>query len=211
MAVDQAQAAAAPRLHPLGPVVRAEELGIWGEAQTALDAAERHRERMRRWALAVYQRERQRGRDEGLATGREEAAELIAATSARANTYLRRLEQDLPQLVLDVIDDLLGHFEPGDLLARAVRHALTRLKAAGEVRLRVTAEQSARLRAALDELRENGPAVVEIEIDPGLKANQCVLVSEFGNIELGLESQLTALRKGLLAEAARGGFSGELP
>jgi type III secretion protein L len=207
MAVDHTEAPTAPRLHPLGPIVRQEELGIWGDAQAALEAAERHRKRMRAWTLAAYQRERQRGRDEGLAIAREEAAELIATTTARASAYLQRLEQDLPTLVLDVIEDLLGHFDPGDLLVRAVRHALTKLQAGGEIRLRVAPEQSALLRAALGELGENGSAMVEIEVDPALNAGQCVLWSEFGNIELGLEAQIAALRKGLLAT----GFDGDAP
>jgi type III secretion protein L len=204
MAVDQTEVPVPPRLRPLGPIVRQEEFGIWSEAQAALDAANRHRERMRAWTLAAYRRERQRGRDEGLAIARGEAAELIATTTARANSYLRRLEQDLPALVLDVIEDLLGRFEPGDLLARAVRHALTKLKAGGEMHLRVAPEQSALLRAALAELDDGSAATVKIEIDPTLAAGQCVMWSEFGNIELGLEAQLSALRRVLLANGTSG-------
>jgi type III secretion protein L len=204
MAIEQMQAPPPPRLQPIGPVVRREELEIWGDAQAALEAAERHRKRMQSWTLAVYQRERQRGRDEGLAVAREEAARLIATTTARANSYLRRLEHDLPELVLDVIEDLLGRFDPGDLLAHAVRHALTKLQAGGDIRLRVSPEQPALLRAALADLGDSGAAMVEIEIDPTLVAGQCILWSDFGNIELGLEAQISALRKALLADANSG-------
>ncbi len=199
--VEPTEAPTPPRLRPLGPLVRQEEFNIWGEAQAALDAAERHHARMRDWTRAIYRHERQRGREEGLAVGRSEAAQLIAATSARANSYLRRLEQDVPSLVLDVIENLLGRFDPGDLLAHAVRHALTKLQAGGEMRLRVAPERSTRLRAALAELGDHGgSAMVEIEVDPTFAPGQCVLWSEFGNIELGLEAHLSALRTALLAQ-----------
>ncbi|MCA6105787.1 type III secretion system stator protein SctL [Bradyrhizobium cenepequi] len=210
MPLEQTEAPTPPRLRPLGPLVRQEEFNIWGEAQSALDAAERHHAHMRDWTRAIYRRERQRGRDEGLAIGREEASRLIAATSARTNAYLRRLEQDVPTLVLDVIENLLGRFDPGDLLAHAVRHALTKLQAGGEMRLRVAPEQSMRLREALAELGDHGgSAMIEIEVDPTLASGQCVLWSEFGNIELGLEAQLSALRRGLLAHHDHGDAGNE--
>jgi type III secretion protein L len=212
MAAEQTEPPTPPRLRPLGPLVRQEEFKIWGDAQAALDAAERHYAHMRDWTRAIYRRERQRGREEGLAIGREEAAQLIATTSARANSYLRRLEQDVPHLVLDVIENLLGRFDPGDLLAHAVRHALTKLQAGGEMRLRVAPEQSARLRAALAELGDHcGSAMIEMEVDPTLAPGQCVLWSEFGNIELGLEAQLSALRRGLLAQHENGDAGNEAP
>lgn len=199
MSMQDAEAPSAPRLCPVGPIVRQEEFGIWSEAEAALKAAERHRERIRGWTLAAYQRERQRGRNEGLLIAREEAAGLIAATSARANSYLRQLEQDLPGLVLGMIENLLGQFDPGDLLARAVRNAVTKLQAGSELRLRVAPEHAGVLRGALADLGDGAP-MFQIEIDPTLDAGQCVLWSEFGNVELGLEAQIRALRQGLLLD-----------
>jgi type III secretion protein L len=200
MSMHEIEAPVAPRLCPAGPIVRQEAFGIWSEAQAALDAAERHRKRMRSWTLSAYQRERQRGKDEGLLAGREEAARLVARTAARANSYLNQLERDLPTLVLEMIENLLGQLDPGDLLARAVRNAVIRLRTDGELRLRVAPEQAAVLRAALADIGdENGASMTKIEIDPTLSAGQCVLWSELGNIELGLEAQIRALRQGLLA------------
>lgn len=210
MVVDLTEAPPPPRLRPLGPIVRQEEFGIWAEAQAALEAAERHRKRMRAWTLAAYRRERERGKNEGLEIGRREAAGLIATTASRTGSHLRRIEQTVPTLVLEVIQDLLGQFDPGDLLVRAVRHALTKLHAGTDIRLRVSPEQSARLRTALSEFGASGCAI-EIEVDPAMDAGQCVLRSQFGNIELGVEAQIAALRRGLLAEEHHGNTSRELP
>lgn len=206
MAVDLTEAPPPPRLRPLGPIVRQEEFGIWAEAQAALEAADHHHKRMRAWTLAAYRRERERGRDAGLEIGRREAAELIATTTSRTSSHLRRIEQTLPTLVLDVIQDLLGHFDPGDLLIRAVRHALTKLHAGADIRLRVSPEQSALLRTALSEFTGSGCAI-EIEVDPTMDAGECVLRSQFGNIELGIEAQIAALRRGLLAQEQHGDAS----
>ncbi|WP_439495807.1 type III secretion system stator protein SctL [Bosea sp. (in: a-proteobacteria)] len=188
---------AAPALRPLGPLVRAEEAGLWHDAAEARAMAERHLQRVRSWARAAYERERARGYAEGQQAGAQEGARLMAAAAAEAARQKAVLERELPHLVMGIVRDLIGAFDPGEMLLRTVRHAIEQKHGGGEVRLRAAplhADTLAREFAACD--GKEGRPLVRIEADPALSPRQCVLWSEFGNIDLGLEAQLRALRLG---------------
>lgn len=190
------QAPAAPRLRPAGPIIPASEIGIWSEARAGLAAAHRHVVETRQWASDLIERERRRGFAEAHAAGAEQAARLVAETSARAAAHLAMLERDLPNLVHGIVADILGSVEPGDLLTRSIRHAVDRLRPEAEATLRVAAGDLETVRAALADL---GAENLQIEADPALAPGECFLRSAIGNVELGIEAQLRALRTGLAA------------
>lgn len=188
------RAPVAPRLRPTGPIVPADEIEIWSEARAGLVAAHRHAVETRRWANDLVERERARGRAEGRAAGAEEAACLLAKTSARAAAHLAMLEQELPELVHGVVADILGNFEPGERIARSVRHAITRLQPEAEATLRIAPSEIEAVCVALGDLGGRG---LQIEADPALAPGECSLRSAVGSVELGIEAQLRALRTGL--------------
>ncbi|PDT44138.1 HrpE/YscL family type III secretion apparatus protein [Sinorhizobium fredii] len=198
MTADISAAPVAPQMRPLGPLIPASELNIWHSAGDALAAAKRHQQRVRTWARAAYQRERARGYAEGLNTGAEEMSGLIARAVTEVARRKAVLEKELPQLVIEILSDLLGAFDPGELLVRAVRHAIERrYNGAEEVCLHVCPTQVdmlAREFAGCDG-REKRPKV-RIEPDPTLSPQECVLWSEYGNVALGLDAQMRALRLG---------------
>jgi type III secretion protein L len=194
----------APTFKPLGPVVRGHEIGIWGRAAEALAAAERHRDGMRASAEEAYRSEMQRGYDDGWAAGAAEAARLVAAATARVEQHANALENELPALVADIVEQILGSFDPGELLPRAVRHALAQVRASADLHLRVAPEGAESLRRSLADLAGPDGANVRVEVDPSIKPGDCVLCSELGNIELGIAAQIRALREGLEAQARRG-------
>jgi len=198
---------AAPQLRPLGRLVRAEELALWRDADEARAAAERHVQRVRGWARAAYQRERARGYAEGLAAGAAEGARLIAQATAEAARRKAVLERELPALVMEIVSDLLGSFDPGELLTRAVYRAIEQRYCGAELRLRVPPAHAGALAREFAQCDgRDGRPLVRIETDLALSPGQCVLWSEFGNIDLGLDAQLRALRLGFdlpVDEAAR--------
>ncbi|WP_407185403.1 type III secretion system stator protein SctL [Bradyrhizobium centrosematis] len=195
----------APQIRPLGPLISAEQLEIWHDAVRARTAAERHLQRVRRWARQAYERERARGHAEGTQAGAEEMARLIAQATCELAQRKALLEQELPQLVFEIVRDLLGAFDPGEMLIQGVRHAIEQRYKNTEVCLHVSplkADLLAREFKDCDGLE--GRPKVRIEADPALSEDQCVLWSEFGNVDLGLAAQLRALRLGFgLAQEAR--------
>ncbi|TIU88433.1 MAG: HrpE/YscL family type III secretion apparatus protein, partial [Mesorhizobium sp.] len=69
MTVELSEGPIAPQMRPVGPLIPASELETWHSAAQALAAAERHRQRVRNWARAVYQRAWARGHMEGSNAG----------------------------------------------------------------------------------------------------------------------------------------------
>ncbi|TWB93014.1 nodulation protein NolV [Bradyrhizobium macuxiense] len=188
----------APQMRPRGPLIPAAELEIWCDAAQTRAAAERHLQRVRSWAGKAYERERARGHAEGLKAGAEEMARLVAQAASELARRKAVLEQELPALVVEIVSDLLGDFDPGEMLVRAARHAIEQKYNSAEVCLHVSplkADALVREFAAYDG-REGRPKV-KIGPDPALTVDQCVLWSEFGNVDLGIAAQLRALRHGL--------------
>jgi type III secretion protein L len=204
MSPDEPTAPTAPVSRPLGPVVRGQDVDIWDRANEALEAAERHRQCMWAYAREAYRREKQRGYADGWTAGAAEAARLVAATAVRVEQHVDALERELPALVLEIVERMLGTFDPGDLLSHAVRHALARLRTGTDLHLRVAPEQAESLRQSLAHLDGlSGAKHLRIEVDPAMEQGGCVLCSEFGNVELGIAAQVRALREGLEAQADR--------
>lgn len=187
-----------PQIRPLGPLIPAAELGIWYDAVQTRMLAERYLRQVRSWAAKAYECERARGHTEGLKTGSDEIARLVAGAACEVARRKATLEQALPQLVLDILYDLLGSFDPGEMLLKAVRHAIDQKYGSGEVCLRVSPVKTDALTrefAAFD--GRDGRPKVRIDPDPALSPDQCILWSEFGNVDLGLSAQLRELRLGL--------------
>ncbi|MBH5396486.1 type III secretion system stator protein SctL [Bradyrhizobium sp. CNPSo 4010] len=197
MTADAPASPAAPQIRPLGPLIPAAQLEIWHDAVRARDAAERHLQRVRGWARQAYERERARGRAEGAKAGAEEMARLIAQATCELAQRKAVLERELPQLVLEILSDLLGAFDPGEMLVRGVRHAIEQRYKNTEVCLHVSPVKADLLASEFKDYDGlEGRPKVRIEADPALSADQCVLWSEFGNVDLDLAAQLRALRLG---------------
>lgn len=182
---------------PAAPVVRAADLRVWHEAAAVLADAEQQRAEMRESGLAAFEAERRRGHEEGAERGAAEMAQRMLVMGAAAEAALDGIEQALPGLVCDVVESLLGQFDLHDLLRPAVRHALGRLRLGTAATIRVAPEDMVAVRAACAEA--DVPAGLRIEADPSLSRGRCLVESDLGTVELGLEAQLAVLRANLAA------------
>jgi type III secretion protein L len=186
---------ARPRLSPAGPIVRAGDAELWGAAAAAREGAERYAERTRRWARAAYARARERGLREGREEGAAAAAKLVAGAQAEIDRLLVQIEAQLPRLVAEIVESVLGAFDPGELLPFAVRKAVLRLNETTDIRIKVAPAIYETMRAALASATD-GPAGqrLRVEADPTLEGGACLIWTELGNVELSLAAQLRALR-----------------
>ncbi|MCC8978069.1 type III secretion system stator protein SctL [Bradyrhizobium acaciae] len=198
MTADEIAQPDSPRIRPLGPLIPAAELGIWCDAVQTRALADRYLRQVRSWASKVYQQEREHGHSEGLRSGSDEMAQLIARAASDVARRKAVLQQELPQLVLEILTDLLGSFDPGEMLVRTVRHAVEQRYGSAEVRLHVSPVNVDALRHEFEAFDgTDGRPKVRIDPDPAMGPDQCVLWSEFGNVDLGLAAQLRKLRLSL--------------
>ena len=139
---------------------------------------------------AAYEEHLDRVRDGVRATLADFAGERAA--------YYRQVESEVVQLALAIARKILHREAQVDplLLAGVVRVALDQIESKTKVVVRVHPEQApdarAYLRRAMDP--QSVPEVVE---DPTLELDRCVLQTEMGTAELGIEAQLKEIEQGL--------------
>jgi len=165
-------------------------------------------------ALDQLEALRQTAYASGFAAGKAAAEEEVGAGAAafaaavaevarfRAG-LLDRYERELLELALGVAHkvvqrELAEHPEHWlEMIREAVRRAVDR----ETIRIRVGAilhavlvEQLPRLRALLEDVRE-----LDLVADPALDETGCVIESRYGDLDLGIDSQMSAIRAALTA------------
>jgi|GEM_PF-6067191 len=187
-----------PHLKPSTTLLTPAEMALWQDADTAYRTALQDAHTLRANAQAAHAAERQRGYAEGRAHAATEMADHILKTTDMAARMIRDIETGLPDIVADVIEDMLGQVDLDEVLPIAITHGLSRIRRGASAHLRIAADCAAPLRHLSDDLNATD-SLIRIEIDPALSPGRCVLESEFGTAELGLDAQIRVLRERLNA------------
>jgi type III secretion protein L len=184
---------------PAGAVIRADEALRWFDGQAYLESAHNRSAQIIAAAQEVYENERRRGFEEGRQAGAEEAIRLIAATKAETDSFVVGLKAELAELVVAIIREILEPFDRTDITARAVVKALEKLRGRAQLTILAAPADVAALRARLLDIlgtdHERMPA--SVEADPGLDRGRCLLVSEFGQVEVTVDTQLQLIAQAL--------------
>ncbi len=134
-----------------------------------------------------------------LAQVREGVRGAVEDFARERTIYYRRVEGEVVQLALSIARKILHREAQLDpfLLAGIVRVALDQIESNTKVMVRVHPRQAAEWR----ELFRRDPTpqtALEIVDDPTLEPERCVLQTELGTTELGVEVQLKEIEQGLL-------------
>lgn len=186
------------------PLPGDEHSGLWTGAAVEVAAA-RSQEQSKREETA-----REAGRQEGEARAR--AAFEDQLTRARDSVgiaindfareriaYYRQVEAEVVQLALSIARKILHREAQVDpmLLAGMVHVALDRIESNTKVTVRVHPQYAADCRDFF--ARSMDPQQVpEVIEDPALASDRCILQTELGTTELGIEVQLKEIEQGLL-------------
>jgi flagellar biosynthesis/type III secretory pathway protein FliH len=122
---------------------------------------------------------------------------LIEFEKERA-TYFQKVESEVVQLALSIARKVLHREAQVDplLLAAIVRVALDQIQSKTKVVVRVNPIQAADCRAFFARCMDP-QEIPEVTEDPALAPEQCVLQTELGTTELGIEVQLKEIEQGL--------------
>ena len=115
------------------------------------------------------------------------------------SAYFQKVEAEVVQLALSIARKVLHREAQVDplLLAAIVRVAMDKIESRTKVTVRVHPMYAADCRAFFARGLEP-QAVPEIEEDPAVEPEQCVLQTELGSTELGIEVQLKEIEQGLM-------------
>lgn len=192
------------------PWLKAGEYTVLLESQEVLSAAHREGQRLQAQAVAQADALRQEAREQGLAEGRAEAAEELAAISLRSAQVLRRLEPAIARCVMRALHEMVEDMPVQALYESALLKAAKLVRSESFLILRVPPRHEAAARHALAKMLGDGglPGAVELSTDPSLPDHACVMESEAGVVSAGLDVQLAAIGRAVTAAVA--GLAGDL-
>jgi len=130
---------------------------------------------------------------------RDEIAKALRDFAAERDLYFHRVEGQVVQLALAIVRKILHRESQVDplLLTGVLRVALEKVGANTKIRLRANPADIRTWRDYFTQARENFPAP-ELVPDPELEPGRCILDTEVGTTEIGLETQLREIEQGFL-------------
>ena len=129
---------------------------------------------------------RAQAREEGLAKGLEDASDEVAhkilSLTHDFSKYIEQVEAQLPDTVLNMIQQVFADYTPGEKLAGLTQQTLQKLKQDKAVVIRLSAEDYHSFLERLDVLLVRRPVscLIETEIDSELNSGQCQIEFEEG-------------------------------
>ena len=130
---------------------------------------------------------------------RGEIAKALRDFAAERDSYFHRVEEQLVRLTLTIAGKILHREAQVDplLLTGILRVALEKVAANTNTRMRAHPADIKVWREYFDQEEENFPAP-ELIGDPQLEPSRCILETELGTTEIGLETQLKEIEQGFL-------------
>ena len=125
--------------------------------------------------------------------GRMEQAEKMMETAMQAVEYIENIEETLVKVVTSAVRKIIGELDERERIVRVVRTALVSVRSQQKVLIRVCpADEPAMIASA-----PGGVSFLDVSADPRMKPGDCILESELGVVDAGLETQLRALENAL--------------
>jgi type III secretion protein L len=182
-------------LVPVGRVVKSEHVSAWMNAHAARTELENARtvlEQEKAQTLAAAHAE---GLASGLEIGRNEASEFVIKTTLALRQRVRDIELQLPALVLDIVENILGEFEVGHLLGASIKRAMVDINSKTEITVQVSALDYDKVLQSVSEIMDlPGSPVIQVQSEDGVASGRCRLSGDFGSLDLSLTTQLEILR-----------------
>ncbi|TIN80405.1 type III secretion system stator protein SctL [Mesorhizobium sp.] len=193
---------AVPR-RPVARILRAAEARAWQDGHAFLDEARRDAQQLRDAARRAYAAEYAQGYEDGKAQGDADAARLVSETAVKVDRYLGGLEAEIITLALDVVRRVLGEFDASMLVAKAAAQAVTEIRRAKYLKVRLHPASVNRVRDELNAvLRESELGMtIEIDADDTLATDACILSTDIAVIDASIEAQLNAIAAAISSKA----------
>jgi flagellar assembly protein FliH len=130
---------------------------------------------------------------------REEIIRALREFAVERDSYFHRAEEQMVRLTMAIARKILNREAQVDplLLTGVLRVALEKIGSGTNIRLRAHPSDIQVWREYFSERRENFP-VPELIGDPELESSRCILETDLGTTEIGLETQLQEIEHGFL-------------
>lgn len=184
-------------------IVKAADAASLFAANELLAAARERAADIVRDAEIAFEQRKAEGYAQGLEEGRAEHAEKLMETAMASVAFIEGMERTLVDVIGEALRKIMGDMDANERIVLVVRNALKGIRGQQTVTLRVSPDDEPavhhELAALLDASgRDNG--FLRLVADPRLQRGACLLESELGVVDAGVETQLLALEKMLKAQ-----------
>ena len=179
------------RIVPAGRVLKRRDARAWITGLDDLRAAQRRAERRRLAAERGLRMARAAAQREGLRMAQAELDETVGRLLARAEADRAEVRRVVPDLVVALLDQVVGRLDADAVLADAVGGVLADATDALAV-LRVPEDRLEAMQAFANTLADGGTALA-VEVDPRLDADQALLVLGDAIVDVGVQTRLDAV------------------
>jgi len=178
-------------------IIRAEQADLWIDGYAFVQAAEEHARSIRDDSARWLDQAREEGFESARREGAEEVSALLVETSLKVDAWLSSLEASVADLALGIVREVLDEMDDAERVIRCTRKALNAFRQDQALTLFVPRLEVEAVRRRLKSEADNLPGIT-VESDDQLQSGQARLSSPVGSVELGLEAQLSNLRRTLL-------------
>lgn len=191
-------------LPPAGArIIKAADAARLVEANAILDDARERAAAIVREAERAFAQRKAEGYAQGLEEGRAEHAEKLMETAMASVSFIEGMERTLVDVIGEALRKIVGDMDAEERIVLVVRNALNGLRGHQSITLRVAPDDEPAVRRDLAALldaggRDNG--FLRLVADPRVLRGGCLLESELGVVDAGVETQLRALENVLKAQ-----------
>ncbi len=159
----------------------------------------RHRQREEIMSVALG-RSIKRGLEQGRERANQEAAEKMVLFTGRVNDTLMALEGELVELVTNAVRKVIYSFDQEERVRQAVLGGLELVRGSHKLLVRVHPQMQATISEQLDAIPHRFTSL-EVVGDDQVAVDGCILESDLGIVNAGLEQQMQ-----IIEQALRGTF-----
>ena len=187
---------------PIGNLIKAVDYHRLLSAEELLATAENEARAIIESARDEYARQSTAGYQAGQSIAAEESLQKSIEHHRNVANHLRQLQQQLVDVVLQAVTKIIGELEPSDRIARLIEVSLSELVGQNRVSILVHPEDVGRVERLLTDLRglQPGLEVIELQSDPRVPLDTCVLSTPKQVIDASLSVQIEGLRNLLLQQ-----------
>ncbi len=177
-------------------LVKAEEYMAYIDAENILQEARDQAKKIIRDAEHAYEQEKIKGYENGQYEAQVNASRHLIETAARTMRYFHTLEEKVKNLVIQAIRKIINEIPEEELVVKVIQNILTAIRDQEQVKLWVCPKQVEIVRKHINEIIDNHQVIQFIDVlsDKRLKEKDCILESDMGMTDAGLDVQIDAIR-----------------
>lgn len=169
-----------------------------------LSDLEKHHRQREEVASVALGKSIKRGLEQGRERANQEAAEKMVLFGGRVNDTLMALEGELVELVTGAVRKVIYGIEVDERVRQAVRAGLDMVRGSHKLLIRVHPHMQATVSEQLDTIPHRFTNL-EVVGDDQMAMDDCILESDLGIVNAGLEQQLQVIEQVLRGTFARPG------